>query len=104
MKKLFRLSFECPFSLLYCNLLNIHWNLSLQSLDMIIDAMDAFGRAIFREAILREIMIVAYWSIWKHRNSIIFDNGSVALDRWKDNFREEPSVKGHLIIWVENFQ
>jgi len=66
---------------------------------MIIDAMDAFGRAIFKE-----IMIAACWSIWKHRNSIIFDNGSVSLDRWKATFLEEPSVKGHLIIWVENFQ
>jgi hypothetical protein len=48
--------------------INIHWDLSLQSLDMIIRARTDFGSHIFRE-----IFISACWIIWKAWNGIIFD-------------------------------
>ncbi|KAF8655210.1 hypothetical protein HU200_061213 [Digitaria exilis] len=54
-----------------------NWDLSLQPLDVIIAARAAFGNAIFRE-----IVIVASWSIWKHRNNIICNRESLSFNKW----------------------
>ncbi|KAF8670980.1 hypothetical protein HU200_050252 [Digitaria exilis] len=54
---------------------------------MIIAARHMFGSPIFRE-----IVIVSCWSIWCHRNSIIFDNGSLSLLAWKHFFVQEVSM------------
>lgn len=64
---LLHLFFLCPFSRWVWRLLNISWDLAKPPLDMIIDARQQFGSPIFRE-----IIMVAAWSIWCHRNSIIF--------------------------------
>lgn len=63
---------EVPFIfyLIVCSLrasyLNIHWNLNLQPLDMIIEARTNFCSIIFREIVITTCQI-----IWKMRNSII---------------------------------
>jgi len=67
----FHLFFECPFSNSCWNPLSIHCDLSLQSLDMMIEARTTFG-----SLILREIVIMACWAIWTTSNGVIFDNKS----------------------------
>ncbi|KAF8755765.1 hypothetical protein HU200_011234 [Digitaria exilis] len=55
---------------------------------MIITARATFGNAIFWE-----IVIVALWSIWKHRNSIIFFYGeSLSFNKWRLYFFQEMSL------------
>ncbi|KAF8753586.1 hypothetical protein HU200_011621 [Digitaria exilis] len=54
---------------------------------MIIAARAAFGNAIFRE-----IVIVASWSIWKHRNNIIFNGESLSFNKWRLCFFQEMSL------------
>lgn len=103
---LMHLFFYCSFSQSCCATLGISWVLSLPPLHMIIQARQDFGRSIFRE-----IIIVASWCIWCHRNSIIFDNGSISLARWKEEFRNElalvslrarPVVKLSLDKWMSS--
>lgn len=48
----FHLFFKCPFSLAYWNSIGIQWDLSLQPLDMIIQARLNFGSHIFREILI----------------------------------------------------
>jgi len=55
----FHLFFECPFSLACWNSINVHWDFTLQPLDMIIQARTDFGNHIFKE-----IFISACWTIF----------------------------------------
>ncbi|TVU36350.1 hypothetical protein EJB05_18282, partial [Eragrostis curvula] len=101
---LIHLFFECPFSVWCWRFVNISWNTALQPQDMIIRSRRRFGSKIFREI----IMVVA-WSIWCHRNSIIFDGAALSLGRWKNFFKEEfalilhkakPSTRDLLEAWL----
>jgi hypothetical protein len=56
--------------------------------------------------------MIAGWSIWCHRNAIIFDGASPYLGRWREGFKVEllliihrakPSTKELLIDWLSNF-
>jgi hypothetical protein len=49
-----------------------------------VQARRAFGRKFFRE-----ILIMACWALWKHRNEVIFDAVNLSLARWKFIFKEE---------------
>ncbi|KAF8724304.1 hypothetical protein HU200_021333 [Digitaria exilis] len=40
----------------------------------------------FNSVIFREVVIIAMWSIWKHRNSIIFYGGSLSFAAWRRFF------------------
>ena len=95
------LFFECPFSLSCWNHIDIHWDLSLPPLDMLIEARTTFGSPIFRE-----ILITACWTIWNSRNGLIFDGKPCTLNSWKALFRTEiglicikakPSLAGSLV-------
>lgn len=81
---LFHLFFGCTFSQNCWSFLHIAWDLNLAPLDMVIEARRYFGHVIFRE-----ILIAACWSIWKMRNSIIFDNETCSFQRWKIIFKIE---------------
>ncbi|RCV12993.1 hypothetical protein SETIT_2G311300v2 [Setaria italica] len=78
------LFFECPISQACWIFLGINWDVNLPPLDMIIQAREQFGNCIFRE-----IVIIASWAIWTHRNGIIFDGLEKSLARWKHSFEEE---------------
>ncbi|KAF8680831.1 hypothetical protein HU200_045528 [Digitaria exilis] len=54
---------------------------------MIITTKEAFVNTIFRE-----IVIIAAWSIWKHRNSIIFDEESLSFNKWRLCFFQDMSL------------
>lgn len=59
-------------------------NMNLAPLDMVIDAITFFNHTIFGE-----IFITACWIIWTTRNSVIFYNGSIDLNLWMRNFKDE---------------
>lgn len=52
--------------------------------DIILDARQQFGSPVFRE-----VVIIACWCIWLHRNTIIFYHGTLSLARWRNHFKEE---------------
>ncbi|RCV07305.1 hypothetical protein SETIT_1G233200v2 [Setaria italica] len=73
------LFFTCSFSQWCWRLLYVlRWNLNLMCLDRIVESRRDFGSRIFRE-----ILILACWAIWKHRNEVIFDGVAISLQRWK---------------------
>ncbi|RCV38080.1 hypothetical protein SETIT_8G113200v2, partial [Setaria italica] len=102
------LFFTCTFSQWCWRFLHIRWDLSQVGVDMIIAARRDFNSRIFRE-----ILMVACWAIWKHRNEVIFDGVPLSLGRWKSIFREEfsiilhrakPYLKLELETWFCNFR
>ncbi|KAF8694063.1 hypothetical protein HU200_038516 [Digitaria exilis] len=75
--------FTCAFSVCCWMELNISRNYLMLVPLMILDSRQQFGRAFFRE-----VVIVACWCIWMHRNSIIFygdsiDGEVVSRMRWQ---------------------
>jgi hypothetical protein len=55
---------------------------NLPHLDMVIDARTRFGSPIFRE-----IFITACWISWTTRNTVIFYNGQIDINLWKQRFK-----------------
>jgi hypothetical protein len=55
----------------------IVWDLSLPVVSMIAQQRSMFGFDCFME-----VVILATWSIWLHRNNIIFNSAHVSLNRW----------------------
>ena len=103
----FHLFFECPFSRDCWSTIPINWNLNLNPLDMILQARENFGDAIFRE-----IVITACWTIWNTRNGVIFDNGQVNINLWKRHFKHELGLvcarakrarQAPLSFWRDNY-
>ncbi|KAF8689576.1 hypothetical protein HU200_041750 [Digitaria exilis] len=73
---------------------------------MIICSRQAFGSTIYRE-----IVIIAVWCIWCHRNSIIFDGQCLSFAAWRRCFRQEvdlvtlrvnPELKDKLVSFVSS--
>ncbi|KAF8670387.1 hypothetical protein HU200_050690 [Digitaria exilis] len=73
---------------------------------MVITSRETFGSTIFRE-----IVILATWSIWCHRNSIIFDNKNLSFMAWRASFvremdlvtlRAKPVVKEQIISFLSS--
>lgn len=81
------LFFDCPFSQACWIFLGVQWDLALPPLDMIIAAREHFGSPVFRE-----VVNVAAWSIWCHRNCIIFDNKRLSFMAWRSHFTEEMKL------------
>ncbi|KAF8765713.1 hypothetical protein HU200_008216 [Digitaria exilis] len=68
------LLFQCQFSQACWIYLGIEWDTSIDHQLMFLRAREKFGSVIFRE-----IIILAMWALWTHRNSIIFDGMPVLL-------------------------
>lgn len=64
---LVHLLFECTFSHRCWRFLGLQWNLQLQP-----DAILNQARRVFNSRIFREVLIVGCWTIWCHRNGVIF--------------------------------
>jgi hypothetical protein len=77
------LIFECEFAQLCWTLLHIIWDLSLPVIEMIEEQKGQFPNGCFME-----VIIMASWSIWIHRNSIIFDNQQLSTSGWKKEFND----------------
>jgi hypothetical protein len=74
---------------------------------MLIRSRRQFGSRIFREVIM-----AVGWTIWCHRNVVIFDATPVLLGRWKEAFKDEFGLVIHransktkplLSDWLSNF-
>jgi hypothetical protein len=98
---------ECPFSKWCWRFVSVHWNTSLLPQDMLIKSRRQFGSKKFSEVIM-----VAGWTIWCHRNAVIFDASSVSLGHWKEAFKDELSLIIHransktkplLCDWLSKF-
>jgi hypothetical protein len=59
------------------------WDLSLPVVEMIED-----GRRHFMHRCYMEVVVLAAWTIWIHRNNSIFNGLQVSLARWKKEFRD----------------
>jgi hypothetical protein len=77
------LFFECEFAQSCWTALHIVWDLSLSVLEMIEQQKRQFLSGCYMEVIM-----MAAWVIWIHRNNIIFNNASICLAQWKHEFRE----------------
>lgn len=77
----YHLFFQCPFSEICWNYLNIHWDHSTPFFQTIIKAKEQFNPTFFME-----VFAVAAWEIWKHRNACIFRSGNISFEDWKTCF------------------
>jgi hypothetical protein len=71
---LLHLLFECPFSKWCWLMVNIRWDTTLLPQDMLIKSRRQFNSKNFREVIM-----VVSWTIWCHRDAIIFDGASISF-------------------------
>jgi hypothetical protein len=78
MKHLF---FECEFAQSCWTALHIVWDLSL-----VVDNMLIEGKWNFRNICYIEVIILAAWTIWIHRNNFIFNSEVISFARWKKEF------------------
>ncbi|KAF8669911.1 hypothetical protein HU200_051092 [Digitaria exilis] len=88
------LSFSCSFSTWCWRFMNIQWDLRLSLMERIIQ-----GRRDFRNKIFRELIMVACWALWTHRNEkmIFKEELSLVVHRTK------PSLELELSSWLCNF-
>lgn len=70
------------------------------------------GKNRFRLRIFKEILIIACWCIWLHRNKVIFHQGVASLLAWCIEFREafalviyqvKPSLWEVFVNWLRDF-
>jgi hypothetical protein len=80
---LMHLFFTCEFAQLCWTSLHITWDLALSATEMIEE-----GRGHFQYACFMEVVILASWCIWIHRNNLIFNGVQLSLPRWKKEFKE----------------
>ena len=100
-----QLFFGCEFSQIFWWKLNQEWNMDLDIIDMLID-----GRNRFNQKCFKEYLIIGCWSLWNHRNKIIFDGGHLSLDScfsfFKETFslirhRAKPSLNDGMQQWLD---
>jgi hypothetical protein len=56
-----------------------------------------------------EVLILAAWAIWIHRNNFIFNNEHISFARWKKEFikvlckhRAKPSLEADMTAWLSS--
>ena len=100
------LFFSCKFSMEFWNKLGESWDIELQFNDMIMDAKNRSGNNFFKIA-----MMAGCWSLWNHRNKIIFDNEQRSMNTCSAFFkasiedirhRVKPSLKEGMQAWIDN--
>ena len=99
------LFFSCDFSQNFWWKINEEWNTDLEFIDMLMEAKRRSSNPFFKIA-----MIAGCWSIWNHRNSIIFDGNHRDPDLCYDFFkasvhdirhRVKPSLKEGMQSWID---
>jgi hypothetical protein len=53
------------------------------------------GHAYWHKPLYMEMVIVASWSIWKERNSKLFDGINLDVDSWSRRFKQDFSLLVH---------
>ena len=104
-ESLLHLFFGCDFSQIFWWKLNEEWNYDMELVDMLLD-----GRARSNLNCFKEILIIGFWSIWNHRNTILFEGDQINMDRclamFKETFslimhRAKPSLKDGMQQWLD---
>ena len=99
------LFFGCEFSQIFWWRLNQEWNYDMDLYDMLTDGRSRAGYSCFTE-----YLIIGCWSLWCHRNSIIFDGGQLNIDTCCSIFKEffsltmhraKPSLKEGMQQWLD---
>jgi hypothetical protein len=80
MKNLF---FECEFAQLCWASLHFIWDLSLSVPELIEDSKRHFQFDCYME-----VVVLAGWCIWIHRNNLICNGVQISFARWKNEFRD----------------
>lgn len=68
------LFFGCSFSKQCWSLVGFAWDLALHVIELI-----QVGKRKLYQKLFKEIMIIACWSIWLHRNKVIFNQGIASI-------------------------
>jgi hypothetical protein len=83
----------------------MEWNEDMDHINMMIDAKRRSNNIFFKDA-----LIAGCWSIWIHRNNIIFESHNrdlfVCFDHFKLSFgtiryRIKPSLKEGMQDWLD---
>jgi len=99
------LFFACSFSKRFWEKIGVHWDIALPLMPMLVDARSRTTSPFFNVA-----LIAGSWSLWNHRNKIIFDNEdrdqSVCFSFFKSSvdlirLRVKPSLRDGLLIWLD---
>jgi hypothetical protein len=59
---------------------------------MLIGTFRYHYKTCWSKADIKEVIMIAGWTIWCHKNVIILDGASISLDRWKEAFKDEVSL------------
>jgi hypothetical protein len=102
MKHLF---FECEFAQLCWASSHIIWDLSLSVIELIED-----GKRHFQFDCYMEVVVLAAWCIWIHRNNLIFNGVQISFARWKEfrdlfllcKHRAKASLSNDMTAWFHN--
>ena len=104
-ESLLHLFFTCDFSQSFWWRIGEEWNPDLELIDMIIEAKGRSLNHFFKEA-----MIAGCWSIWNHRNKIIFDGVQRDMELCYMSFKEsigmirhrvKPSLIEGMEVWLD---
>jgi hypothetical protein len=77
------LFFQCTFSHEFWNLLHMQWDANDEIYDMISN-----GRGTNPIACFMEVLIMGCWSLWNHRNNVIFEGKTINLHVCFNFFKE----------------
>ena len=84
------LFFQCNFSLRIWNYLQIEW----QQADSMEQVFFLTKRS-FNKPFFTEVVILASWHIWKHRNDVVFSRIQPSFRAWRRAFLHEASLHVH---------
>ena len=99
------LFFECKFSKDFWSILGENWNTDLGFIEMLLDAQQKSTNGFYKVS-----LIAGCWSLWNHRNKIIFDNEQRSMVACLDMFklsvslirhRVKPSLKEGMQDWLD---
>lgn len=93
------LFFRCLFSQIYWNLLGIHWDLTAEFNQMLMQAKIAFQWAFFMD-----VVSIGLWHIWKQRNDRIFEGIIPSTQTWKVLFKKEIALHLHRVQGVQGVE
>jgi hypothetical protein len=76
--------FNCSFAKSCWEKIGIHWNAGLS-----LNSRLAHARQQQNIPFFMEVVIITAWEIWKIRNDKIFRNGTIHIDSWFRNFKNQ---------------
>ena len=86
------LFFDCRFSKDFWSILGESWDTKLGFIEMLLDAQQRSTNIFFKVT-----LIAGCWSLWNHRNKIIFDNKQRSLVSCLNLFKVSVSLIRHRV-------